>query len=138
MLPADAPDFPSPAAADRCPCFSGLVFGECCAPFLVGTAQAPTAAQLMRSRYTAFVTGSTDYLLATWHPSTRPDALELDPSIHWLRLDVERTERGGPFDREGVVEFTAYFRHHGERDRQHETSTFARVDGRWAYVDAIG
>ncbi|HEY1105524.1 MAG TPA: YchJ family metal-binding protein [Agromyces sp.] len=137
MLPADASPFAVPAAEDRCPCLSGLTFGECCDRFIGGTAHAPTAEQLMRSRYTAFATGAAAYLLETWHPTTRPRELELDPSIRWLRLDIARTERGGPFDREGVVEFTAHYRHDGERGSQHETSRFSRVDERWYYVEAV-
>lgn len=37
----------------RCPCGTGLPYGECCAPRHRG-ATAPTAETLMRSRYTAF------------------------------------------------------------------------------------
>ncbi|MBT2518972.1 hypothetical protein J7E29_16135 [Streptomyces sp. ISL-90] len=134
-----APDaFPAIDPGTRCPCLSGSVFGECCGPFLTGAADAPTAPQLMRSRYTAFVVGNEPYLLATWHPSTRPPRLELDPSMRWYRLDLERIDRGGPLDRAGVVEFSARYRAHGERGEQHEVSRFVRERGRWFYVDAIG
>ena len=125
------------APADRCPCGTGLVFGECCARFLDGGANAPTAVQLMRSRYTAYVVGDVDYLLATWHPSTRPATLELDPGIAWRSLEIVRTERGGPLDREGVVEFAARYRADGRPGALREVSRFVR-DGRWLYVDAIG
>ena len=128
--------FPVPEPADRCPCRSGLGFGECCAPLLAGDATAPTAVQLMRSRYTAYVTGDVAYLLATWHPSTRPAAPELDPDLAWRSLEVMRTERGGPLDREGVVEFRARYAVGTERGVLHETSRFMRED-RWYYVDAI-
>ena len=124
------------APADRCPCGTGLMFGECCARFLDGGANAPTAVQLMRSRYTAYVVGDVDYLLATWHPSTRPATLELDPDIAWRSLEIVRTERGGPLDREGVVEFAARYRADGQPGAQREVSRFVR-DGRWLYVDAI-
>jgi len=91
----------------------------------------------MRSRYSAFVVGDAAYLLATWHPLTRPVTLDLDADVVWTRLDIESTRRGGPFDREGVVEFTAYCRRHGERVRQHETSRFERVGGTWFYIDGV-
>lgn len=42
----------------------------------------------MRSRYSAFAIGDGDYLLRTWHPDTRPDALDLDPDQRWYRLDI--------------------------------------------------
>ena len=89
----------------------------------------------MRSRYTAFAVGDADYLLATWHDSTRPEELELDPSMRWYRLDVLRVEGGGPFDRDGEVEFAAWYRTGAERGSQHETSRFTRAGARWYYVD---
>ena len=92
----------------------------------------------MRSRYAAFAVGDADYLLRTWHPRTRPDTLELDEDVRWLRLDIERTIRGGPLDNAGIVEFTAYARQDGQRTRQHEVSRFERVSGAWLYVDAVG
>lgn len=113
------------------------MFGECCKPFLSGTADAPTAVQLMRSRYTAFVVGDVAHLLATWHPSTRPEHLELDPTVRWLRLDVLRRERGGPLDRDGIVEFRAIHRQDGERGELHEVSAFVREHGHWFYVSAL-
>ena len=44
----------------------------------------------MRSRYSAYALGLSDYLLATWHPSTRPASLDLhgQPPLRWLGLDV--------------------------------------------------
>ncbi|WP_448809795.1 YchJ family protein [Agromyces bauzanensis] len=135
-MPAPPADFPRLRPTDRCPCLSGETFGACCGRFLAGIAEAPTAEQLMRSRYTAFGVGDADYLLATWHPSTRPAALELDPAMRWLRLDIVRRERGGPLDRDGVVEFRAHYRHDGERGELHEVSTFVREDGRWRYLAA--
>lgn len=118
----------------RCPCGTGNTYAECCERFHLG-APAPTAAQLMRSRYSAFAVGLADYLRDTWHPSTRPEHLDLDPEIRWLRLLVEDTEAGGPFDTEGVVTFTAIGRGAEGRFEQHERSRFTREDGRWYYVD---
>jgi len=135
-MPQPPAAFPNPAPTDRCPCLSGATFGECCGRFIDGSADAPTAEQLMRSRYTAFVVGDAGYLLATWHPSTRPATLELDPSMRWYRLDVLRRTRGGPLDRDGIVEFRAYYRHDGERGEQHEVSAFERDGKRWRYVSA--
>ena len=91
----------------------------------------------MRSRYSAFVVLDADYLVHTWHPDTRPGSLELDPGVHWRRLDIVSTSRGGPLDTEGTVEFKAYFRHGGGRGVQHETSRFVRRDRRWYYVGPL-
>ena len=91
----------------------------------------------MRSRYSAFAIGDVDYLLATWHPNTRPGSLALEPDRRWYRLDILRTERGGPFDADGIVEFRAYHRSADGKGSQHEVSTFVREDGRWLYVDGL-
>jgi SEC-C motif-containing protein len=90
----------------------------------------------MRSRFSAFALGDAGYLLRSWHPSTRPDALEVDAEVRWYRLDIESTVRGGPFDRDGVVVFTAYYRG-AERGSQHESSRFVREGGDWFYVAAV-
>lgn len=42
----------------------------------------------MRSRYAAFVLRNPDYLLATWHPDTRPGELELEHSPDWASLQI--------------------------------------------------
>jgi SEC-C motif-containing protein len=93
----------------------------------------------MRSRYSAFALGLPGYLLATWHPSTRPATLELDGATRWRRLDVVRTTAGGPFDEDGTVDFEARFAEGGQRNPQRgvlrEHSRFVREDGRWYYVD---
>lgn len=87
----------------------------------------------MRSRYSAFVLGHADYLLATWHPQTRPVALELDASTRWLGLDVRRHAEDGDTAR---VEFVARSRTGGaSAQRLHEVSRFVREHGRWFYVD---
>lgn len=132
---SESPEFPP--AGNRCPCTSGLTFGECCGRWIVDGLPAPTAVQLMRSRFTAFAIADDRYLLATWHASTRPDELDLDQTIRWTRLDILRTEQGGPLERTGVVEFAAYYRHDGERGIQQEVSSFLREGGRWSYVAAV-
>ena len=85
----------------------------------------------MRSRYSAYVLGLIDYLLATWHPSTSPGDLELPP-VKWLGLEVRHAEATGEA---GVVEFVARCRVDGRAQRLHESSRFVRQDGRWYYID---
>ncbi|MHA7223266.1 YchJ family protein [Arthrobacter sp. RHLT1-20] len=121
----------------NCPCLSGEQYGGCCGRLHRGEAEAPTAEQLMRARYSAFVVLDPAYLLRTWHPDTRPAELELDPAMQWRRLDIVSTSRGGPLDTEGTVEFKAHFRHAGERGVHHETSRFLRAGRRWRYLNAV-
>lgn len=118
-----------------CPCGRGETYADCCGPFHLGTAVAPTAERLMRSRYSAFVMGEVPYLLATWHPSTRPVELELDEGRRWLGLDVLTVSGGGLLDPTGEVEFVARSSVDGRREAQSERSRFVRDEGRWCYVD---
>ncbi|WP_308287438.1 YchJ family protein [Cryobacterium inferilacus] len=134
-MPTPDPVVPS-ALPVRCPCLSGNGYVDCCGRLHRGESRAATAEQLMRSRYSAFAVGDADYLLATWHPRTRPEDLELDGTVRWMRLDIERTERGGMLDTVGIVEFTAYARQGGHRSRQHEVSRFEKVAGVWFYLEA--
>jgi SEC-C motif-containing protein len=90
----------------------------------------------MRSRFSAFALGDAAYLLRSWHPSTRPQALDLDDGLRWYRLDIESTERGGPFDRDGVVAFTAYYTG-AQRGTLQETSRFVKDGPDWFYVKAL-
>jgi SEC-C motif-containing protein len=120
--------------AVRCPCGSGDIFGSCCGPILAG-ASAPTAERLMRSRYTAFSLHDVDNLRASWHPTTRPQTLELEPDLVWRRLLIVDRVAGGPFDRDGIVEFEAFWRQGDSRGSMRERSRFVREDSRWLYVD---
>lgn len=91
----------------------------------------------MRSRYSAFVLNDAAYLLETWHPSTRPAALDLDraPVDRWLGLKVLASVAGNHDDSSGTVEFVARYKLGGKAGRLHEISRFSRQDGRWFYVD---
>ncbi|MBH0009443.1 YchJ family protein [Salinibacterium sp. SWN1162] len=120
-----------------CPCQSLETYDDCCSRFHHGEALAPTAERLMRSRYSAYTLGETEYLLKTWHPSTRPATLELDADVRWFRLEIVARTGGSMFDTTGTVEFRAHYRHDGGADQQHENSNFVRENGAWLYVDAV-
>lgn len=70
----------------------------------------------------------------TWHPDTRPVALDANPAgIKWLGLDL-RAHQVQDADH-ATVEFVARHRLDGKASRLHETSRFVRVGGRWLYLD---
>ncbi|MDR7068631.1 SEC-C motif-containing protein [Pseudoxanthomonas japonensis] len=120
-----------------CPCGTGRDYAACCGRYHAGE-PAPDADALMRSRYSAFVVGDADYLRTTWHPDTRPDELGLDapgaPRTTWLGLSVKDHRVTGPDTAE--VEFIARYRiGGGSAVRMQERSRFARIDGRWYYLD---
>jgi SEC-C motif-containing protein len=118
-----------------CPCDSGQTYVDCCGPWHAGLSQglhAPTPEALMRSRYSAYVLGLPDYLLATWHPATAPGELAL-PLVKWLGLEVRAHQVTGADTAE--VEFVARYRVQGRAVRMQERSRFVRDDDRWFYVD---
>lgn len=124
---------PAPAA---CPCGSARPYARCCGRWHAGpeALQAPDAEALMRSRYSAFVLGLADYLLATWHPGTRPATLAPDePGLRWLGLEVRR--HAAQDAAHATVEFVARSKLGGRAHRLHETSRFVREDDRWYYLD---
>jgi SEC-C motif-containing protein len=89
----------------------------------------------MRSRYTAYTFLREDYLLATWHTSTRPSSLDLaaDAATKWIGLEVKRNEQQDA--EHAIVEFVARYKVNGRAHRLHEVSHFVRENGRWFYVD---
>lgn len=88
----------------------------------------------MRSRYCAFAVGDAAYLLATWHPETRPARVDMPPQLSWTRLDVLAADGGGVFHQRGTVEFRAHYREAGRPGVLEAHSTFARVGSAWFYV----
>lgn len=88
----------------------------------------------MRSRYSAYVHDLREYLLATWHPDTRPAELPPpEPGLRWLGLEVRRSSMQDADH--GTVEFVARSKLGGRAHRMHETSRFVREHGRWYYLD---
>lgn len=121
---------------ENCPCGSGLTYAECCRPFHVGAALAPTAERLMRSRYTAFVKRDAKYLMRTWDHLNRPSTLEFEDDLEWVGLTILGRTKGGLFDDVGTVEYVARYRSGGERGRQQENSAFIRSGKAWLYAGA--
>jgi SEC-C motif domain protein len=91
----------------------------------------------MRSRYSAFAVGNAEYLLRSWHPSTRPRKLEIEPGLEWTRLAVLETEDGGLFDTSGTVRFRAVYVQDGRRGVMTENSRFVRDGKRWVYLGPV-
>ncbi len=94
----------------------------------------------MRSRYTAYVRGTIDHVIASHDPATRGE-VDREESEKWSRetewqgLEIVATDRGGENDQEGTVEFVAKGATTGQPFAHRERATFRRVEGRWMYVD---
>lgn len=120
---------------NACPCNPEVAYAHCCGPLHAGESGASSAEALMRSRYSAYVLGDAEYLLATWHASTRPEVLDLGDGAgtRWLGLAVKGSTSSPDT---ATVEFVA--RHKvggGPAVRLHEVSRFVREHGRWFYID---
>lgn len=122
-----------------CPCGSGKAYVGCCGALHErfardGVLAAADAEALMRSRYAAFVLDRRDYLLASWHPRTRPANLaEPEPGLRWLGLEVKSFQ---PQDEaHASVAFVARSKLGGRAHRLVETSRFEKLEGSWYYLD---
>ncbi|MFJ4674478.1 MULTISPECIES: YchJ family protein [unclassified Kitasatospora] len=125
----------APAAPADCPCGLPARYADCCGRLHRGEAAAGSAEQLMRSRFSAFAVHDEPYLLRSWHPDTRPAAVDFDPALRWERLEILGSGEGGPFHTEGTVEFRAHYLEGGRPGALHERSRFVRHRGEWVYLD---
>lgn len=115
-----------------CPCDSGHTLIECCGRYHLGV-PAPDAQSLMRSRYSAYALGLENYVLATWHASTRPATLNLaEDAIKWIGLSVKTWQEVGDT---ASVTFTARYKVGGKAGRMGEISRFVRENACWFYID---
>ncbi len=112
-----------------------MAYGACCGRWHGGPLhlQAPDAGVLMRSRYSAYVLQRADYLLDTWHPSTRPGEVRFEPGLRWLGLQVQAAQIQGA--ERARVAFVARSKQGGRAHRLVETSRFVREQRRWYYLD---
>lgn len=120
-----------------CPCGNNLNYENCCGRWHIGEnyLEAPTAEHLMRSRYSAFVLKLEQYLLDTWHISTRPQSLDLtNDNTKWLGLNIVSTAQQDKSH--ATVEFIAKSKVNGRACNIHENSNFVFENGIWFYVDA--
>jgi SEC-C motif domain protein len=127
------------------PCLCGgapktATYANCCGRYHAGELHllAPTPEALMRSRYSAYALGLSDYINATWDEATRPASLQrFDAAEQWLGLEIRSASTVK--NNEGFVEFVARSKPKGGGAalRLHEVSRFVRQDGRWFYVDGV-
>lgn len=97
----------------------------------------------MRARYSAHVMQRRRFIEQSWHPSTRPAAIDFDDGVVWIGLTIESTNGGLPTDQTGTVSFVAKYRelrakppNNTIEQRLIERSRFVREEGVWLYLDA--
>jgi len=116
-----------------CICKSGIPYQACCQRYHQGLS-APDPEALMRSRYSAYALMLADYLQVTWHPSTRPQPLTLNPETRWKHLEILDSGASGE---QGRVHFRATFMEDQRWAVLEERSRFSLADGRWLYLDGV-
>ena len=119
----------------NCYCCSDLQYKDCCKPYLDGHAFPLTAEALMRSRYSAYCTMNTNYLIQTASGMAEHQSAEDIRYHHWFKLSILSTSLGKETDDTGNVEFKASFEENGSIFTMHEISQFRKINNRWFYVD---
>jgi SEC-C motif-containing protein len=124
-----------------CPCCSGKPYVKCCEVYHLGN-EPKTAEVLMRSRFSAYALNNVDYIIRTTHPrhpsvSQNRDLWKKEILSFCLGTRFEKLEvldaKELP-DRATVI-FIAHLKQGDEDVSFTERSFFARVDGKWLYVN---
>lgn len=127
---------------DLCPCNSLKDYHQCCALVHQRHEAAIDPEQLMRARYSAHVLGLVDFVVNTYHPSCQAvqHRQQISEFIHnqWLKLNVISSHID-KCNRQGFVEFKAYYLEQGREVCLYETSRFIKEqkDNQvyWYYID---
>ncbi|MEL0632791.1 YchJ family metal-binding protein [Pseudoalteromonas carrageenovora] len=122
-----------------CFCCSGLSYVHCCEPFHLGSKQAVSPEQLMRSRYSAYVMKNAKYVYLTYASEKQPEnpikeIKDFAESCRFIGLDVVSTNHD---DTQGKVEFKAHYFYQNLYCELHEDSRFIKEDGKWRYLDGV-
>ncbi|QBF28117.1 YchJ family protein [Pseudomonas tructae] len=122
-----------------CPCGSGDLLDTCCGHYHAGL-PAPDARTLMRSRYSAYVLGLVDYLVATTLPAQQAgldrEAIKAwSQQSTWLGLEVESAEVFGGKPEHAFVTFTARWHDNDGEHSHRERSAFVQNLGKWYFID---
>src|ERR1041385_652668 len=120
-----------------CPCGSGATFGDCCELIISGARESETAEELMRARYSAFVAGAIDFIVASTHSRTKKEIdLEYirDWSLKstWHGLQILETKHVN--DNKAFVSFEAHYTKDDNEQHHREKSLFEREGGQWRFV----
>ncbi len=124
-----------------CPCCSGKPYVKCCAVYHEGK-PAETATALMRSRYSAYALNNIDYIIRTLHPrhpslsqnlsTLKAEKLKFSLSTTFEKLEILDAKE---LPDQATVVFIAYLKQGDEDVTFTERSYFAKVDGKWLYVN---
>lgn len=125
-----------------CPCGTSKSYSDCCEIIHIDVKMAKTPEMLMRSRYSAFVLAKVDYLMLSWHKSTRPikekkDLKAWTKSVSWVKLEVLSSNIDISNTNQGYVEFKAFYIENNKTECIHEHSKFIFENDQWFYLNGI-
>lgn len=117
----------------QCPCGLDKHYKQCCELLHKTIIHAESAEILMRSRFSAYVKKNQQYLLDTWHSSTRPSEINFEGpgGFRWIKLTINESKEA---DKEAMVDFTAHYLINGQQGQMQEHSRFIKEDGFWYYA----
>ncbi|PIP95914.1 MAG: hypothetical protein COW00_01615 [Bdellovibrio sp. CG12_big_fil_rev_8_21_14_0_65_39_13] len=123
----------------ECPCGSNVDYKECCGKYHDG-AKLPTAEATMRARYSAFATHNVDFIINSHHPDKR-DEVKAEEVEAWAKgsvwhgLNIVSKQAGEAKDKDGIVEFNAFYEVQGKIHKHHEIAEFKKKDDQWYFYD---
>lgn len=96
----------------------------------------------MRSRYTAFTQGNSDYLLKTMKgdPLKHFNAEQVgkwSKSVEWMGLEVYNSSIDVKNPNRGTVHFKASFKENNQLQAIEENSLFSKINDRWFYIGSV-
>jgi len=126
-----------------CPCGSQKPYEACCKKYHLGKATAPTAKDLLRSRYSAYALNAFEYIIKTTHPKSHLYAEDLEQWADSITFFSENTrfEKLEILDfqdgkSEATATFIAHLSQNGKDCSFQEKSHFIKQDGLWTYYSA--
>lgn len=122
---------------ENCPCGSGSAFANCCELIIKGVRESETAEELMRARYSAFVTHAIDFIVDSTHSRTRKEIdlafiRDWSENSTWRGLQIFETKNVD--ENKAFVSFEAQFTQNGTDHSHREKSLFEREDEKWRFV----
>ena len=127
---------------DTCPCGSQKKYKKCCKPFHDNITFPKTALDLMKSRYCAFATGKSEYIISTTHKdnvdfksnikSWNEEILDFTKNTRFEKLEILEFIEGYE---ESFVTFKATLIQYDNDVSFCEKSRFLKINERWLYVD---
>lgn len=126
-----------------CPCGTGKDYSHCCQPLHMG-GFASDALALMRSRYSAYTYGLSEYIIRTTDPK---NSNYQEDHTSWTKQISERCQNtqfqkleilefiNGP--QEASVTFIAYFIQNNRSGSIYEKSLFRKIGPQWLYLNGV-